>query len=47
LRERSLHDAVLAAPDDDRPRLVYADWLGERGGVVVTCNLMVAHGDRS
>lgn len=23
--------AVLAAPDDDRPRLVYADWLMERG----------------
>jgi uncharacterized protein (TIGR02996 family) len=23
--------AVLAAPDDDAPRLVYADWLSERG----------------
>jgi uncharacterized protein (TIGR02996 family) len=26
-----LLDAVLAAPDDDGPRLVYADWLEERG----------------
>jgi uncharacterized protein (TIGR02996 family) len=24
-------DAVLASPDDDGPRLVYADWLDERG----------------
>jgi|GEM_PF-3207362 len=24
-------DAILAAPDDDSPRLVYADWLTERG----------------
>lgn len=23
--------AILAAPDDDAPRLVYADWLEERG----------------
>jgi uncharacterized protein (TIGR02996 family) len=28
--ERLLAD-VLAAPDDDRPRLVYADWLAEKG----------------
>ena len=28
---RKLLDAVLAAPDDDAPRLVYADWLLERG----------------
>lgn len=28
---RALLDAVLAAPDDDGPRLVYADWLLERG----------------
>ena len=27
----SLHRAVLAAPDDDTPRLVYADWLEKRG----------------
>ena len=26
-----LLDAILAAPDDDAPRLVYADWLSERG----------------
>jgi uncharacterized protein (TIGR02996 family) len=26
-----LLDAVLAAPEDDEPRLVYADWLMERG----------------
>src|SRR5437879_1912305 len=24
-------DAIRAAPDDDGPRLVYADWLEERG----------------
>ena len=23
--------AILDAPDDDTPRLVYADWLEERG----------------
>src|SRR5579871_5981795 len=23
--------AILAAPDDDLPRLIYADWLDERG----------------
>ena len=23
--------AILAAPDDDTPRLIYADWLEERG----------------
>lgn len=31
-REHELLDAVLAAPDDDAPRLVYADYLQERGG---------------
>src|SRR5829696_4128503 len=25
--------AILEAPDDDAPRLVYADWLDERGQV--------------
>ncbi|MEO8701262.1 MAG: TIGR02996 domain-containing protein [Kofleriaceae bacterium] len=32
-RERNpqLHAAVLAAPDDDAPRLAYADWLTARG----------------
>ncbi len=29
--EQPLLDAVLAAPDDDALRLVYADWLEERG----------------
>jgi uncharacterized protein (TIGR02996 family) len=29
--ERSLLDAVLENPDDDLPRLVYADWLDENG----------------
>src|SRR5207249_6247262 len=24
-------DAIRAAPDDDGPRLIYADWLEERG----------------
>jgi uncharacterized protein (TIGR02996 family) len=27
----ALLDAILADPDDDSPRLVYADWLDERG----------------
>ena len=27
----SLYRAILAAPADDAPRLVYADWLEERG----------------
>jgi uncharacterized protein (TIGR02996 family) len=27
----ALLQAVLASPDDDTPRLVYADWLEERG----------------
>jgi len=28
---RQLLDAVIAAPDDETPRLVYADWLSEHG----------------
>jgi len=31
LREAELLDAIYAAPDDDAPRSVYADWLLERG----------------
>src|SRR4051812_1415999 len=27
----ALFQAILAAPDDDAPRLVYADWLDEHG----------------
>ncbi|AMV28215.1 Leucine Rich repeats (2 copies) [Gemmata sp. SH-PL17] len=29
--ERPFLDAILATPDDDTPRLVFADWLDERG----------------
>jgi uncharacterized protein (TIGR02996 family) len=29
--EQSFLTAILAAPDDDTPRLVFADWLDERG----------------
>ena len=29
--ERALIQAVIAAPDDDTPRMVYADWLDEHG----------------
>ena len=32
--EARLLIAVIAAPDDDAPRLVYADWLQERGDPV-------------
>jgi uncharacterized protein (TIGR02996 family) len=30
-REEDFLEAIRAAPDDDGPRLVYADWLDERG----------------
>src|SRR6516225_3050806 len=30
--QKSLLAAILAAPEDDAPRLVYADWLEEHGG---------------
>ncbi|AWM39630.1 hypothetical protein GobsT_20250 [Gemmata obscuriglobus] len=29
--ERALLDAIIAEPDEDTPRLVYADWLDEHG----------------
>ena len=29
--ERALLAAIAASPDDDLPRLVYADWLDENG----------------
>lgn len=29
--DRDFLDAIIAAPEDDIPRLVYADWLDERG----------------
>jgi uncharacterized protein (TIGR02996 family) len=31
MTEEELVAAILAAPDDDEPRLVYADWLTDRG----------------
>ena len=31
MNEQSLLAAVLADPDDDAPRLIYADWLDEQG----------------
>jgi uncharacterized protein (TIGR02996 family) len=32
-RGAALLEAIYAAPDDDGPRTVYADWLGDRGDV--------------
>jgi uncharacterized protein (TIGR02996 family) len=29
--EEAFHEAILESPDDDSPRLVYADWLQEHG----------------
>lgn len=40
--ERALLDAVLAAPDDDLPRLVLADWY-EENGQPERANLIRAH----
>ena len=31
MKNPALEDRIAAAPDDDAPRLVYADWLTERG----------------
>jgi uncharacterized protein (TIGR02996 family) len=31
MNDQAFFDAILAAPDDDAPRLVYADWLDEHG----------------
>ncbi len=45
--ERRLLDAVLAAPEDDAPREVYADWLIARGdprGDFIACQLAAARG---
>ena len=43
-RQAELHAAVLAAPDDTSPRLVYADWLTEHGDpygefITISCEL--------
>ena len=47
-RGAALLDAIYAAPDDDAPRIVYADWLGERGdvrGEFITLQLARGDGD--
>jgi uncharacterized protein (TIGR02996 family) len=31
MNEKAFLEAVLANPDDDAPRLIFADWLEERG----------------
>jgi uncharacterized protein (TIGR02996 family) len=48
-RERELREAIEAAPDDDAPRLILADWLGEQGDplgelIAVQCALARAPG---
>ncbi|MBA3541481.1 MAG: TIGR02996 domain-containing protein [Deltaproteobacteria bacterium] len=46
--ERDLIAAVAEAPDDDAPRLVYADWLMERGdprGELVALQCALARAD--
>ncbi len=46
--EQELVAAIYRAPDDDAPRMVYADWLQERGdprGEFITLQLAVARGD--
>jgi len=43
--EKALVEAILASPDDDAPRIVYADWLTERGdprGEFITVQLALA-----
>jgi uncharacterized protein (TIGR02996 family) len=47
--ERDLLAAVIASPDDDAPRLVYADWLLEHGdgaararGELIQCECVIA-----
>jgi len=48
--ERGLLEAVIAAPDDDAPRMVYADWLQGRGDprgefIQLQCRLAAAPDD--
>jgi uncharacterized protein (TIGR02996 family) len=46
--ERELLEAVLANPRDDAPRLVYADWLSERGdrrGELIAMQIKEPYGD--
>ncbi len=49
-KERQFLDAIIAAPDDDAPRLVYADWLTEHGdprGELIQVQCTLAAGDPS
>lgn len=50
--EQALLAAIISAPDDDTPRLVYADFLDERSGpgdahfaAYIRCNVALARGD--
>ncbi|MEZ4320897.1 MAG: TIGR02996 domain-containing protein [Myxococcota bacterium] len=46
-QEAALVEAILAAPDEDGPRLVYADWLAEQGdprGEFITLDVQLAQG---
>jgi uncharacterized protein (TIGR02996 family) len=41
--ERRLLAQIVAAPDDDSPRLVYSDWLLQRGGTDEALGHLIAH----
>lgn len=47
--ERALLAAIIAHPDDDTPRLVYADWLDEHGDAAraefIRVEVQIAHRD--
>ena len=46
--ERPLLEAIVAAPDDDAPRQVYADWLMEKGdprGELIALSCTLARGE--
>lgn len=45
--ERALLKAILLNPDDDTPRLVYADWLEERDTVSVPCPQCIGTGSHA
>jgi uncharacterized protein (TIGR02996 family) len=47
-REQAFLDSIIAAPDDDAPRLVYADWLSSEGdprGELITLQCQLARLD--